>query len=60
MISHRAGAESYPIDFTNCETTHEDLHRLMMEYNIPDDIELRIPGKCDIPKRDCDFVFRMF
>lgn len=50
-ISHRTKAESYPIDFMDCETTYEDLHRLMMEYSILDDIVLRIPGKGDIPSR---------
>lgn len=33
----------------DCGTTHEDLHRLRMECCIPDKIELRIPGKSDIP-----------
>lgn len=48
-ISHRTEAESYPIDFMDCETPYEDLHRLRMEYHILDDIVLRIPGKGDIP-----------
>lgn len=33
------------------ETNHKDLNRLRMEYSIPDDIELRVPGKGDILSR---------
>lgn len=44
-ISHMIEVESYPIDFMDCETTHEDLDMLRMEYNIPDDIELKIPHR---------------
>lgn len=44
-ISHIIEAESYPIDFMDCETTHKDLDKLRMEYNILDDIELKIPHR---------------
>lgn len=43
--SCRVEAESYPIDFMNCETTQEELESLRAVYGIPDDVELRIPSK---------------
>lgn len=39
-ISHRNEAESCLIDLICCDTTQEDLNRLMKTYNIPDDIDL--------------------
>lgn len=48
-ISHRTEVESYPIDLMDCETTQEDLDRLRMEYSIPNDIKLKIPGKSHTP-----------
>lgn len=48
-ISHRTEVESYPIDLMDCETTQEDLDILRMEYSIPNDIKLKIPGKSHTP-----------
>lgn len=49
--SYRAKAESYPIDFIDCETTQEDLDSLRVLYSILDDIDLRLPGKVNTPSR---------
>lgn len=35
----------------DCETTHEDLDKLRMEYGIPNDIKLKIPSKSNTPSR---------
>lgn len=48
-ISHKTEAESYPIDLMDCKTTHENLDRHRMKYNIPDDIKLKIFGKGNTP-----------
>lgn len=44
-------AESYPIDYLKCATTHTDLLKLRTLYNIPGDVILFIPGKGDVPSR---------
>lgn len=44
-------ADSYPIDYLKCATTHTDLLKLRTLYKIPNDVLLTIPGKCDVPSR---------
>ena len=48
---HRMKADAYPIDYIACTTTHTDLLKLRNLYNIPKDVLLAIPGKCDVPSR---------
>lgn len=50
-LDHRIEADSYPIDYLKCATTHTDLLKLRTLYNIPEDVFLSIPGKCDVPNR---------
>ncbi|XP_024047971.1 uncharacterized protein LOC112101545 [Citrus clementina] len=50
-IGGRALSEHYAIDLMTCMTTVEDLVELQAEYDIPDDIPLRISGKKDTPSR---------
>lgn len=42
-ISYKANVKSYPIDEMKCSTTKNGLDRLREVYNIPDDVDLRIP-----------------
>lgn len=44
-------ADSYPIDYLKCATTHTDLLKLRTLYQIPNDILLTIPRKYDVPNR---------
>lgn len=44
-------ADSYPIDYLKCATTHTDLLKLRTLYKIPNDVLLTIPEKCDVPSR---------
>ncbi|XP_024042066.1 uncharacterized protein LOC112099182 [Citrus clementina] len=50
-LGHRVEADSYPIDYTTCATTQTDLFKLRNLYDIPADILLIVPGKCDVPSR---------
>ena len=50
-ICHRMEANIYPIDYLTCATTHTDLLKLRKLYNIPEDVLLAIPWKCDVPSR---------
>ncbi|KAL9450689.1 hypothetical protein AB3S75_012424 [Citrus x aurantiifolia] len=50
-IGGRALSEHYAIDLITCMTTVEDLVELRAEYDIPDDIPLKIPGKKDTLSR---------
>ncbi|XP_024035538.1 uncharacterized protein LOC107177061 [Citrus sinensis] len=46
-LGHRVEVDSYPIDFIACATTPTDLFKLRNLYNIPNDVLLVVPGKCD-------------
>ncbi|XP_052297235.1 uncharacterized protein LOC127902369 [Citrus sinensis] len=50
-LGHRVEADSYHIDFTACATTPTDLFKLRNLYNIPNEVLLVVPGKCDVPSR---------
>ena len=50
-LGHRVEADSYPIDFIACATTPIDLFKLRNLYNIPNEVLLVVPGKCDVPSR---------
>lgn len=48
---YKAEAMSYPIDFMSYKTTQEELESIRAVYDIPDDVELRIPSKIYNPSR---------
>ncbi|XP_024046525.1 uncharacterized protein LOC107175622 [Citrus sinensis] len=50
-LGHRVEADSYPIDFITCATTHTDLFKLRNLYNIPNEVLLVAPGKGDVLSR---------
>ncbi|KAL9437986.1 hypothetical protein AB3S75_023785 [Citrus x aurantiifolia] len=50
-LSNRTLIEHYPIDLMTCITTIDNLKEFRTVYNIPDGIDLRIPGKKDTPSR---------
>ena len=50
-LGHRIEVDSYPIDFLKCITTPTNLFKLRNLYHIPNDVELVIPGKGDVPSR---------
>ena len=50
-LSRKMEADTYPIDYKACATTHTDLLKLKNLYNISEEVLLIIPGKCDVPSR---------
>ncbi|XP_024035769.1 uncharacterized protein LOC112096698 [Citrus clementina] len=50
-LSHRMEADTYPIDYIACATTHTDLLKLRTLYNIPKEILLVILRKDDVPSQ---------
>ncbi|XP_024036986.1 uncharacterized protein LOC112096966 [Citrus clementina] len=48
-LGHRVEADSYPIDYKACATTQTYLFKLKNLYNIPEEVLLIVPGKCDVP-----------
>ncbi|XP_024041980.1 uncharacterized protein LOC112099112 [Citrus clementina] len=50
-LGHKMEADSYPIDYLKCATTHTDLLKLRSLYNIIEDVLLAILGKGDVHSR---------
>ncbi|XP_015386967.1 uncharacterized protein LOC107177552 [Citrus sinensis] len=50
-LGHRVEEDSYPIDFIHCATTPTDLFKLRNLYNIPNEVLLVVPEKCDVLSR---------
>ena len=50
-LSNRALVKNYPIDFMANNTTIDELNRLRKVYNIPNDVDLKVPSKKDTSSR---------